>query len=151
MAPSHEEADTVITQQANMAAQKGSHVTVIADDVDVFVLVYYYQTCELASHMYIVSSVREQASTDIAETTTRIKDIAGDLPAPAPKFRSLPPTSAARLENVKTSKHVLSFVLVKVVGSVATHNMMISACLMMLMPISLLIDRCLLLRTSSKR
>ena len=53
----------------------------IADDVDVFVLlVYYYHTCELASPMYMVSPVRQQASTDIAETTARIEDIAGDLP-----------------------------------------------------------------------
>ena len=82
LASSHEEADIVITQQAVMAAQKGSHVTVVADDVDVFVLlVYYYHTYELASPMYMVSPVRERASTDIAETTARIKDIAEDLPA----------------------------------------------------------------------
>ena len=52
----------------------------IADGADVFVLlVFYYLTCELASPMYIVPPARERASTDIAETTARIKDVAGDL------------------------------------------------------------------------
>ena len=82
LASSHEEADIVITKQAVMAAQKGPHVTMIADDLDVFVLlIYYYHTCELASPMYMVSPVWQQASTDIAETTARIKDIAWYLPA----------------------------------------------------------------------
>ena len=46
LASCHEEADIVITQQAVMAI----HVTVIANNVDVFVLlVHCYHTCELAS------------------------------------------------------------------------------------------------------
>ena len=54
----------------------------IAGDLDVFVLlIYYYHTSELAYPMYMISPVRERASTDIAETTARIKDIAGYLPA----------------------------------------------------------------------
>ena len=42
-------------------------------------MVLYYHTCDLASPMYMVLPVREWASTDITETTARIKDIAGDL------------------------------------------------------------------------
>ena len=70
LASCHEEADIVITQEAVMAT--------CHNDI-------WWCGClfppELASPVYMISPDWQQASTDIAETTARIEDLARNLPA----------------------------------------------------------------------
>ena len=79
MSSSHEEADNIIIQQTFMAVNQGAEcLSVMADDIDVYILLlHYYNQEELNIPMFMESSVHGKQTIDIRATA---KEHASILP-----------------------------------------------------------------------
>ena len=74
MATSHEEADNIIVQQAMICSQinEQCNITVVSDDMDVFVLLlHYYQTGNMTKRVIMESPIKERTVIDIGKTVEK--------------------------------------------------------------------------------
>ena len=76
----HEEADCKIVQQAMMASEYQQGVSVIADDIDVFIiLIHHYLEQQLTNIMVMESPIHGRSVIDIYSTVKNEGQIAHDL------------------------------------------------------------------------
>ena len=81
IATTHEEADNIIVQQAiRVAINEQKHVTILADDTDVYVLLlHHYLEQNLQLPMIMASPIRERKVIDIQATVAKHRDIIPSL------------------------------------------------------------------------
>ena len=77
IATTHEEADSIIVQQVmQVAVNEHKHVTILADDTDVYALLFYhYLQQDLQTPMVMESPIKERTVVDICATVEKHRGI----------------------------------------------------------------------------
>ena len=77
IATTHEEADSIIVQQVmQVAVNEHKHVTILADDTDVYaLLLYHYLQQDLQTPMVMESPIKERTVVDICATVEKHRGI----------------------------------------------------------------------------
>ena len=79
----HEEADTIVVQQAINVSQAGGtgvQITIRADDTDIFVLLlHFYDKLDCSSTIYMESPKKDRTKLDIQSTARKHKSLLPDI------------------------------------------------------------------------